>query len=38
VLRGISEDLKALSGSGALEPSTLRNLSAYLTLQVAACV
>ncbi|GBF88866.1 hypothetical protein Rsub_01365 [Raphidocelis subcapitata] len=35
VLRGMSEDLKALSGSGALEPSTLRNLSAYLTLQTA---
>lgn len=35
VLQGISEDLKALSVSGKLEPSTLRNLSAYLTLQSA---
>lgn len=35
VLEGISEDLKSLSGSGLLEPSTLRNLNAYLALQAA---
>ncbi len=34
VLQGISEDLKAMAGGKALEQSTLRNLSAYLTLQV----
>lgn len=36
VLQGISDDLKNLSGTGVLEQSTLRNLSAYLTLQSAA--
>ncbi|KAI8467067.1 MAG: hypothetical protein J3K34DRAFT_431860 [Monoraphidium minutum] len=35
VLRGISDDLKTLSGSDKLERSTLKNLSAYLTLQTA---
>ena len=35
-LQAISEDLKQLTASGKLEPSTLRSLSAYLTLQSAA--
>jgi hypothetical protein len=35
VLQSMAEDLKALSGDERLAPSTLRNLSAFLTLQAA---